>query len=227
MKGKLVLIEGTDCSGKETQSKLIVENITKLGYKSKYFSFPAYDTPTGKIIAGPLQGKPSYCKGYFEEGSPNVDPYVSSLYYAADRLYNIKKIESLLNNGYIVILDRYLYSNMAFQGAKIKDITKRKEMYNWIEKLEIDFLKLLVPDIKIFLHVETDIVCKLLNEREEEKDQNEMNTEFLRSAENAYLELCDIYDFIKIECVDNNDMRSIDSINGEIMDKINKILTLK
>ena len=84
--GKIILIEGTDCSGKETQSKLLTEKLKKLGYSATYFTFPNYDSPTGKIIGGPFLGKSYISEGYFPEGAPNVDPKVSSLYYAADRL---------------------------------------------------------------------------------------------------------------------------------------------
>ena len=91
MRGKIIVIEGTDCSGKETQSKLLVKRLTEKGIKCASFSFPMYDTPTGRIVGGAYLGKPEICDGYFKEGAPNVDPKVSCLYYAADRKYNIDK----------------------------------------------------------------------------------------------------------------------------------------
>jgi dTMP kinase len=112
MKGKLIVIEGTDCSGKETQTKLLVKYLKENNTKVFTMSFPNYDSPTGKIIGGPFLGKSYISEGYFPEGAPNVDPKVSSLYYAADRLYNLPIIQKKLNEGYIVILDRYVYSNM-------------------------------------------------------------------------------------------------------------------
>ena len=127
MRGKIIVIEGTDCSGKETQSKKIIEKFNNC----KYFSFPKYDSPTGKIIGGPYLGKSYICDGWFPEGADKVDPKVSSLYYAADRKYNIDKINQMLDDGYNVILDRYVYSNMAHQGGKIKDTKERHKMYKW------------------------------------------------------------------------------------------------
>ena len=85
---KLIVIEGTDCSGKNTQSKLLQEKLKKDGYKVVEMSFPMYDTPTGKIIGGPYLGKESICKGWFKEGANNVPAKVASLFLV--NLYVIK-----------------------------------------------------------------------------------------------------------------------------------------
>ena len=127
MKGKLITIEGTDCSGKETQTNLLIKKLREEGYQVQNFSFPNYNSPTGKIIGGPYLGKEGFDSCYFEEGSSKVDPKVASLYYTADRKYNIDKILFLLNQGYNVILDRYIYSNMAHQAGKIDDQDEREK----------------------------------------------------------------------------------------------------
>ena len=90
--GKIIVIEGIEGSGKETQSKLLVESLNKMGIKSIEFSFPMYDTPTGKIVGGPYLGNPEISAGFFPEGADQVDPHIASLYYAADRKYNMSKI---------------------------------------------------------------------------------------------------------------------------------------
>lgn len=87
MKGKFIVIEGTDCSGKETQTKLIEKKLKEQGYKCMRLSFPVYDSPTGEIVGECYLGRHS--KSFFKEGATNVDPYIASLYYAADRKYNI------------------------------------------------------------------------------------------------------------------------------------------
>ncbi len=227
MKGKIILIEGVDCSGKETQSKLIVKRLNEKGIKCEYFSFPNYDSPTGKIIGGPFLGKEYISKSYFEEGSINVDPKVSSLYYAADRLYNINLINNLIDNGITVILDRYIYSNMAFQGSKITEEKQRKEMYKWIENLEFDFLNLPAPDMTFFLHLPSEISIELLNKRGEKADGNESDSSYLNKSEQSYLELCDIYNFIKIECFKNGELRKIEEINDELLDNIERGLKIE
>ena len=92
MRGKLIVIEGTDCSGKETQTNLLLKKLNSEGIKVEKFSFPNYQSPTGKIIGGPYLGKEYICDCWFSEGATKVDPKVASLYYAADRKYNIHKI---------------------------------------------------------------------------------------------------------------------------------------
>lgn len=223
MRGKLIVIEGTDCSGKETQSKILVEKLNNEGMETKRFSFPMYDTPTGKIVGGPYLGKSYICEGFFPETAPNVDPKVSALYYAADRLYNIPKIMELLDNGVNVVLDRYLYSNMAHQGGKISDTNSREMMYNWLYDLEVSFLGLPVPDVRIFISMPYEGSVILKKSRAEELDQNEASEEHLRCAFNAYHEVANKYDFKIIDCIKDlsrevsiDNIKTIDEISTEI-----------
>lgn len=226
MKGKLIVIEGTDCSGKETQTKLLVERLEKVNIKCVRFSFPMYDTATGKIVGGPYLGKKYICDGWFEEGATSVDPKVSSLYYAADRKYNIGKIYELLNNGVNVILDRYIYSNLAHQGGKIKSKEERLDMYKWLEKLEFELLELPKADIKVFLHMPYEVSCILKKDRKEKVDQHEMSKEHLIMVENAYKELADLYDFKTIKCNIEDKPKKIEDINKELYDYIYNSLNI-
>ena len=220
MRGKLIVIEGTDCSGKETQTKMLVEKLEKVNIKCVRFSFPMYDTPTGKIVGGPYLGKDYICEGWFEEGATKVDPKVSSLYYAADRRYNIKKVEELIDKGINVILDRYLYSNLAHQGGKITDKKERMEMYNWLDKLEFELLNLPGADIKVFLHMPYEVSCILKKDRKEKADQHESSKEHLLMAEKAYQEIAQIYDFRTIECNVKNSPKKIEDINEELYEYV-------
>ena len=219
---KIIVIEGTDCSGKETQSKLLIERLKKDNINIDYIDFPNYNSPTGKIIAGPYlgkndideNGKRMYYEPLFSEGSSNVDPKVSSLFYAADRLYNMKEIRKKLENENL-IFDRYSYSNMAHQGGKILDKKERNKMYEWVDKLEFGLLELPHADIKLFLHMPYQYVCNLKKNRKF-VDQNEIDENHLKNAENAYIEVANKYDFKIIECVKNGLIRSIEDINEEI-----------
>ncbi len=217
--GKLIVIEGTDCSGKGTQSELLFKRLESEKKKVVKLSFPMYDTPTGKIVGGPYLGKESICKGWFKEGANNVPAKVASLYYAADRLYNIDTIKDYLNKDYIVILDRYVPSNMGHQAGKIKDKDERLKMFKWLEKLEYELLELPKPDISIFLHMPYTFSKKLQNNRNE-LDEHELSKDNIINAENAFLEMCDLYNFIKIECIKDNEIRTIEDISNEIYDKI-------
>ncbi len=218
--GKLIVIEGTDCSGKETQTKLLKEALEIRGYKVKHFSFPMYDTPTGKIIGGAYLGKEDIGASYFDEGSAQVDPYISCLYYAADRKYNFSKIEKYLNSDYFVILDRYTSSNMGHQGGKISDKDERFHMYQWIDKLEYWLLKLPKADQTFFLHMPYEYSTKLIKLRNT-LDGNEKSIEHLKNAEEAYIELSELYNWDRIECVGNGNLKSVDMIHQEILKRLN------
>lgn len=229
MRGRLIVVEGTDCSGKETQTNLLQEKLEKDGINVKKYSFPMYDTPTGKIVGGPYLGKSYICDGWFKEGATNVDYKVASLLFTADRLYNINIINEDLNKGNDVILDRYVYSNMAHQGGKLLDKEKRNEVYSFLEELEFNLCKLPVPDVKIFLHMPTSYASILKKNREEKPDEHEQNEEYLSNAEKAYIEVASRYDFNTIECVKDDEIRSINDINNELYEivKNKKIKSLK
>ena len=217
--GKLILIEGTDCSGKETQSKLLKNKIEKDNKTCVYFSFPNYDSPTGKIVGGPYLGKEEISHSYFSDGAVNVNPKVASLYFAADRLYNLETLKKLLKENDYVILDRYTYSNMAHQGGKEKNKNKRCEIYNFIYELEFNLLNLIKPDLVIFLHMPLKYAIELRKNRES-LDEHEKSINHLKMAETSYLELKDKYNFKYVSCIKNNKIRSIDDINEEIYDLI-------
>ena len=221
--GKFIVIEGTDCSGKETQSKLLVEKLTNMGYKAIRLTFPKYDSPTGKIVGGPYLGKKEICECWFSEGAVNLDPKVASLYYAADRKYNEKEIQKYLDDDYFVICDRYVSSNMAHQGSKIKNDEDRFHMYEWIDKLEFWLLNLPKPDKTIFLHVPYTYAVELKKNRES-LDQHETNEEYLKNSEIAYIELSEMYNWKHINCIKDNKIRTIEDINEEIISCLNEYL---
>lgn len=218
-KGKIIVIEGTDCSGKETQSKLLEKKLNEQGIKCIRQSFPRYDTPTGKIIAGPCLGNIEVSESYFDEKIINVDPHIACLYYAADRKYNIKEITDYLDKGYYVILDRYTTSNLAHQGSKIADKDERFNMYQWIDKLEYWLLNLPKPDKTIFLHMPYEY-SKVLMQNRKTLDDAEKSPEHIKQAELAYLELSELYNWQLIECIKDNKIKTVEEINEEILNII-------
>lgn len=219
MKNRLIVIEGTDCSGKETQSKLLEQKLKEKGEKVITLSFPVYDSPTGKIIGGSCLGRSDIGACVFPEGSSNIDPKIACLYYAADRKYNIDTVNKYLRDGYIVILDRYISSNMAHQGSKIKDKDERFYMYQWIDKLEYWLLNLPKPDITIFLHVPVSYTTELIKNRDI-IDDAEKDVDHLKLSEKAYIELSELYNWKKIECIKEEKLKSIEEINKEIMEAL-------
>lgn len=268
-KGKIIVIEGTDCSGKETQSKLLIDKLSKGGKKTYYLCYPDYDTPTGKIVGLPYLGKEYIAenfvmatrekvverlenankvvsestvdyilnavaqelgKGWFPEGAPAVPGKIASLYYTADRAYNKHKIDEIVETGDNVILDRYVYSNFAHQGGKLEDEQDRSDMYEWLYDLEFNKMDLNEPDIKIFLHMPTEFAALLKALRAEKLDEHEKNGDYLKRAENSYIEVANKYGFITIECVrDMNGPVSLENIKTpeEINEELYKIVKEK
>ena len=205
--GKIIVIEGIEGSGKETQSKLLVESLNKMGIKSIEFSFPMYDTPTGRIFKDCLLSN----NNYFNEGIDSLDPELVCLYTAADRKYNIKKIEKYLEDDYIVVINRYTSSNMANQGSKYNDSEDRFYMYQWIDKLEYWLLKLPKPDYTILLNMPYKYNNQLSFDLTKEDSKQERVLE-------AYLELAGLYNWDVIDCIVDSKEKSIDDIHKEIIE---------
>jgi len=215
-KGKIIVIEGGDASGKQTQTDILIANLRALGVKIATFDFPAYKSATGKIVGGAFLGKPEICKSFFNEGTRNVDWRVASMYYAADRLYNLGEINNLLNDGVYVILDRYTYSNMAFQGGKNNDPESRATSYKWLEVLEYDLLGLSKPDLGIYLDVPVEVSLKLMKGRK--KDGNEKDEKVLRMAKVAYGEIAEKYKLSVVQCTDKHgELRSREDIARQVL----------
>ena len=223
MKGKIIVIEGTDCSGKETQSKLLVEKLKKDGEKVATISFPMYETPTGKIIGACLLGKPHMCEeylkenhGFFPEGGGEVDSLTALLFYAADRRYNLPKIKKYLEDGYTLIVDRYVTSNMAHRGGMLDTKEERLKMYQKIDTLEYELMELPRPDQVILLYMPYEQACILKKNRKELPDEVEEDENYLKRGEKAYLELAELYNYHIINCVENNKIKGIDEISEEV-----------
>ena len=204
--GKIIVIEGIEGSGKETQSKLLVEALNKMGIKAVEFSFPMYDTPTGKIFKECILNN----NNYFKEGYEALEPELVCLYTAADRKYNIKRIEEYLKDDYIVVINRYTSSNMANQGSKYDNSEDRFYMYQWIDKLEYWLLKLPKPDYTILLNMPYKYNNQLsFNLTEADSRQEKVLL--------SYIELAGLYNWDIINPIVDFKMKSIEEIHGEIM----------
>ncbi len=232
-KAKIIVVEGTDGSGKQTQSEKLLNYYKEKGYKVNSFSFPVYDSPSGKIVGGSYLGKPEICDSFFEETSANVDPIVSSLYFAADRRYNfLKTIEKEIYKNDIIILDRYSTSNMGHQVGKGKNIKEMDLILKKLELLEFGICELPRPDIVVFLHMPFEASLELRKGRKT-GDGNENSKEHLIKSEDAYLYVASKYKWNYIECIKNkkyssiNDIKSIDEIFKEIISITDKELKFK
>lgn len=209
MRGKLLVIEGTEGSGKETQADLLVKRLNEMGEKAVKMRFPMYDTPTGKIIYEHILNKDG--NSYFDE---EVDPKALSLYYAADRVNNIGRINELLDKGVHVVLDRYVESNMAYQASKFEDVKDRVNMIFWMEQLEFNLLDLPRPDKVIFLFLPYQY-RPLVGEVADSKYHN---------IEMTYHLLSRRYDFGVVSCVNDDKLKDINSISDEVLEYVKNII---
>lgn len=156
---KLFVIEGVDGAGKSTQIKLLKDYFLKKGYNCEYMHFPRTEAPYfGELIARFLRG---------EFGSLNeVDPYIVAMIYAGDRKDASEIIGKWLKEGKIVLLDRYTYSNIAYQCAKLPEVSAQENLLRWILSLEFEHFAIPRPDLNIFLDVPFEFTeKKLLNTR--------------------------------------------------------------
>lgn len=211
-KGKIILIEGTDKSGKETQSNLLVQSLLEKGIPTQKMSFPKYDTPTGRVVGQCYLGKKGPKEGVKWKGDSawfgdpdKLDPYIASLYFAADRLAHSNQIREIINSGTNLVLDRYVESNMAHQGGKIRDPVLRKRLITFIGGLEYKYLKIPPPseDLTIFLYMPYQVGIKLGEKMNEKPDGHESNPEHLKHAEETYLLLAKDYSWKTIKCAPN------------------------
>lgn len=221
--GKLIVIAGTDCSGKETQTKKLIDRLNIEGYDVATMSFPQYNTPTGKIVGGPCLGKDYICDSYFDNFA-NVEPKVACHYYAADRLAAKEEMIFELETGTTLILDRYVSANMGHQGGKLDTEFERKEMYDWIHKLEYGLNGIPRPHMTIFLYMPGEYAKVLKQGREEGMDAHERDENHLQNAENAYIELAKIYNWEQVNCVEDGNILTPDEIHEKVYKKVRKLL---
>lgn len=165
---KLFVIEGVDGAGKSTQIRLLLDFFSKKGYKCEYLHFPRTEAPYfGELIARFLRGE----FGTIGE----VDPYLVAMLYAGDRKDASDMIRNWLNNGKVVLLDRYTYSNIAYQCAKIKEIPAQDRLMQWILTLEFDHFSIPRPDLNIFLDVPFAFTEKKLSGTRTGDDRSYLN----------------------------------------------------
>ncbi len=226
VKNQFFVIDGTDGSGKGTQSKLIIERLKKEGYDVLEVDFPQYGQKSAALVEEYLNGK----FGEAEE----VTPYQASIFYAVDRFEASKKMKSHLQTGGIIISNRYVSSNQIHQSGKIKDIDELNKFLDWLDNLEFEIFKIPKPDKVFFLNMPYLIGQELVSKKEERKyieggkshDIHESSKEHLKDAYERACYLAKKFDYWReIKCVENEkDIRTIEDIHEEIYNLIKKEL---
>ena len=224
---RLIVIEGVDGAGKSTQIKFIRNFISKKGHNCEYLHFPRTESPFfGELIARFLRG---------EFGSLNdVDPYLVAMLYAGDRKDASDTISSWLNEGKVVLLDRYTYSNIAYQCAKLKDIKAQDKLMKWIFSLEFDHFAIPQPDLNIFLDVPFSFTeTKLSNSRTGDdrtylngnRDIHEESLVFQKNVRDIYLRVAQTDKRLAVINCSNSDDAMLSP--EEIFDLIKNIITYR
>lgn len=217
MSGKLIVIEGLDGSGKATQTQKLFESLQSRGEKVIKVSFPDYNSDSSSLVK-------MYLGGEFGTDPGDVNPYAASSFYAVDRYASYaKNWKSFYNEGGIIIADRYTTSNAIHQCAKLPD-EKWDAFIEWLFEYEYKLLGIPEPYHTIYLRVDPNISQELLTKRysgnEVKKDIHESNLEYLRRSRTAADYCAKKLGWSSIECIKENEMRSIDDIHSEVMELI-------
>lgn len=219
--GKLIVIEGTDGSGKSTQFQKLTEHLSADGKAFQKLVFPQYSQPSSALIR-------MYLGGEFGDKPSDVNAYAASAFYAVDRFASYKQAwGEWYENGGLVLSDRYTTSNAVHQASK-ESGEKQQEFLKWLYEFEYDRLGLPCPDLVIYLDVPTDFTEKLMRSREQQTntqaDIHEKDMTYLATCRETGRAAAKFYGWTVIDCVQDGKMRSIEDIHDEIYRKVRQCL---
>ena len=230
-RGKVIVIDGIDGSGKQTQVKLLHQRLRQLGLPVEMMDFPRYqDNLLGGLLDELLHGKNKDGSNFVK-----LDPHIASVIYAADRFESLKTIMSWLIDGRTVIFDRYVSANMIHQGGKIKDPEERREFLEWLDRLEHGVFALPRPDIVVYLDLPVSVATRLKMEQRQKEGQGngdlaETDIQYQLNSQLNAVELvheknlgCE---WIRVNCAQGEDLRTIEDIHREILGHVGSLLGL-
>ena len=219
--GPLIVLEGTDGSGKATQADLLYKHFLAKGLSSRKISFPCYDSPSSALVK-------MYLAGEFGQHQSDLNPFAASTFYAVDRYASFQtdwKEDYLA--GSIIVADRYTTSNAVHQSVSFEG-EAREEYLNWLYTFEYQRMGIPAPDLVLFLDVPTDITAKLRAKREKDTnthaDIHERDLEYMRHCRQVANEIADSQGWIKVNCAENGEMRSIAAISTDIINIVSSHL---
>ena len=219
--GKLIVIEGTDGSGKSTQFKKLTERLIAEGTEFQKLVFPQYSEPSSALIR-------MYLGGEFGTDPSDVNAYAASAFYAVDRFASYKKAwGQWYDNGGLILSDRYTTSNAVHQTSKEPE-EKQQEFLKWLYEFEYDKLGMPCPDLVIYLDVPTSFTEQLMRSREQQTntkaDIHEQNMDYLATCREMGRKAAGYYGWQVINCVKDGNMRSIEDIHEEIYGLVRKCM---
>lgn len=226
MKGKFMVIDGTDGSGKATQVKLLAERLRKEGKKVKVVDFPAYyDNFFGEFIG--------HCLSEQYYNWLGTHPKIASVVYAADRWESKDEMDKWLSRGYVLIANRYTSSLMIHMGGKIKDPRKRVAFGEWVKKMEYEIFKIPRPSITFYLSLPISISLDLIGKRDgqmkrkylkKKKDVHENDVEFLLNSRKSALFFAKREkNWVKIDCAQKGEILTREAIHEMVYKEVKKV----
>lgn len=218
-KGKLIVLDGTDGSGKSTQFKMLEERLRAEGINYTAIKFPVYDSPASVLVR-------RYLAGEYGENADDVNIYAASMFYAMDRYDAWKKDynrwRSVYEDGGIVIADRYTTANFIHQGGKLNTMGDRFKFFTWLEKTEYNLLGLPEPDEVILLDMPTSKAVAMLEKRREKTgetaDLHEKDVEFISRCHESAMDAAFAMDWKVVACASmwNLAVRSPEQIHKDV-----------
>lgn len=224
-KGILIVIDGTDGTGKETQAHLLIERLKKKGFEVRLADFPQYGNKSAELVE-------KYLNGEFGTVGETC-PFMSSTFYTKDRVDAIPLIKRWLALGYIVVSNRYTSANFGHQGCKIRDPSEREAFFKWLLWYEYVFWGIPEPDMNVLLYSNPKLNQELVDKKGhrdyvggEKRDIHEADKGHLSDAKKSFLHAAKLYDWVQIDCINHKfrKMKKREEINLEIWQEIKNLL---
>jgi len=212
-KGKLIVIDGIDGSGKSTQFNLLTKTLQLADYQVQQIKFPRHQQPSAFAVD-------RYLKGAY--GS--LSAQAASIFYAVDRFDASFQIRDWLDQGFIVLIDRYVTANAGHQGSRIKDRVERLKYFRWLNDLEYNIFNLPKPDLNIILHMPAIVAQKLVDEKGNGRDILEDDLQHLKSAAQNFVEIAKLFPKTKlVECTVKGKLLTPQQIHNKVWELVRRI----
>ncbi|MBI1961085.1 MAG: deoxynucleoside kinase [Parcubacteria group bacterium] len=223
-KGKFIVIDGIDGSGKATQADLLIERLRREGRTAAKADFPQYGHKSAGLVENYLNGAYG--------AAAEVSPYVASFFYMLDRYDASFGLRRELEQGNIVVSNRYVSANMGHQGGKFGTREARQRYFEWLDRYEYGVFDIPRPDLTIVLHVPPEVAQTLVDQKAARgytsgasRDAHEADLNHLARASETYREMCALFpDFKLVECAPDGRMFSIEAVRELVWEQVTKII---
>ena len=221
MKGKLIVFEGTDGSGKATQTRLLADRLQREGKALRQITFPRYDNDSSALIR-------MYLGGEFGTEPGDVNAYAASAFYAVDRFASYKQDwGKFYEDGGLIVADRYTTSNAVHQASKLP-AEEREAYLNWLFHFEYELMGLPKPDVVFYLDIPTEITGEMRRKREADTnttaDIHEKDEKYLRECRENAAQVAKLCGWERIDCVRDGRLLSVEEIHNEIVNCLEKLI---